>query len=304
MSENLRDLSENLAAVVARAAPSVVRVESRRRGGASGVAWSPDAIVTAHHAVEWDEPIWVGLPDGSMVTVTLAGRDPATDLALLSLAGGGLAPPEWSEAPDLSVGHLVLGLCRPGRSVRASFGIVSALADSWRAPAGGRLDRYLQTGLPLQRGFSGSLLVDATGRALGVNTSGLLRGASLAVPTATVRRVVESLRRRGSVRRGYLGIGTYPVPLPSRLEGELGQASGLLVLSVASESPAEAAGLLFADTLVSLGGHPVGSASDLVALLDEESVGRRETARIVRAGGVLEIPVTVGGRGAGSPPSP
>jgi S1-C subfamily serine protease len=295
MTQVLPNLSEALAATVEAAGAGVVRVEARRRLPASGIVWSPDGvIITAHHVVEWDENISVGLPDGQTVPGTLVGRDPTTDLAVLRAQATGLTPPAWAEPDDLRVGHLVLALGRPGRTVQATLGIVSALGESWRTPAGGRLDRYLQTDVVMYPGFSGGPLVDAAGGVLGLNTSALLRGISLAVPTLTLRRVVETLLAHGRVRRGYLGVGAQSVRLPAALGERLGQETGVLLVSVESGSPAEQGGLLLGDTIVTLDGQPVRHMDDLLALLSSDRVGAAVPVRVVRGGQVQELTVTIG----------
>lgn len=299
MIDSVSDLSNALAAVVERSGPGVVRIEGRRRGPSSGAVWSADGlVVTTSHVLEWDENIKVGLPDGTAATAALVGRDPTTDLALLRVPASGLGVPDWADVDRVKVGHLTLAVSRPGRSVRASLGVVSAVGDPWRTRSGGRIDRYIETDLGIYPGFSGSLLADSGGRALGLNTSGLIRGLSLAVPGKTVRRVAETLIAHGHVRRGYLGVGTYPVPLSPALEQQLGQSSALLVVSVEPESPAARAGLLLGDALVSFGGQPVRHPADLLSLLDEESVGTEVKARIIRAGEMRELTISVGTRPA------
>lgn len=297
MTKVLQNLSDALAATVEATGPCVVRVEARRRLPASGIVWSPDGvIVTAHHVVERNDKVAVGLPDGQTVPATLVGRDPTTDLAVLRTQTEGLTPAAWGEADDLRVGHLVLALGQPGRSVQATLGIVSALGDSWRTPAGGRLDRYLQTDVVMYPGFSGGPLVDAAGQVLGLNTSALLRGISLTVPVPTLRRVVETLLAHGRVRRGYLGVGAQPVRLPAVLGQQLGQETGLLLASVEPGGPAEEGGLLLGDTIISLDGQPVRHMDDLLALLSEDRVGAEVPVRIVRGGQVQELTVTIGER--------
>jgi S1-C subfamily serine protease len=133
MSEVLQHVSTALAATVEVASTGVVRVEARRRLAATGIVWSPDGtVVTAHHVIEHDEPISVGLPDGQTVAATLIGRDPTTDLAVLRAQTTGLTPPRWAEPEghDLRVGHLALALGRPGRTIQATLGIVSVFGDS------------------------------------------------------------------------------------------------------------------------------------------------------------------------------
>lgn len=294
MTQVLTSLSDALAETVAAGGSSVVRVEARDRVPASGIVWPGQGIiVTAHHVVERDDNIKVGLPSGEEVTATLAGRDPTTDLAVLRTDSSSLPQPDWAAPDDLRVGHLVLALGRPGRNVRATMGIVGALGQAWRTPAGGSLDRYLQTDTVMYPGFSGGPLVDAAGRVLGLNTSGILRGLSLTVPTPTVRRIVETILAHGRVRRGYLGVGAQPTPLPEKLAQELGQETGLLLVSVEPESPAEKGGLFLGDTIVALGGQTVRRLDDLLAGLGGERIGQQVAIRIVRGGQPQELTVTL-----------
>lgn len=297
MAEVLSSLSNELAERVDAAGPMVVRVEGRRGVPASGIVWSADGVVvTAHHVLERDDNITLGLPDGSTASATLVGRDPTTDLAVLRAQATGLAPAAWAEPDGLKVGHLVLALGRPGQRVRATLGVVSALGNSWQTPAGGRLDRYLQTDVVMYPGFSGGPLVDAAGGVLGVNTSALLRGVSITVPSPSVRNIVETLLAHGRVGRGYLGIGTQPVRLPEALAQRAGQESGLLLVSVSPGSPAEGHGLLLGDTIVALDGKPVRSVEELLALLDGDSIGKTVPARILRGGQLQDLSVTIGER--------
>jgi S1-C subfamily serine protease len=295
------EFSKELASVVQKVGPSVARVIGRRRVPSSGVFFSTDTLVVASHSVERDEDIEVLPAQGGPIAARVIGRDPTTDLAALRLSAAvPAAVPDWDgkESAAPAPGELALGIARPGRSVRATAGIVSRVAESWRSPLGGRLDLFLETDLAMHPGFSGSALVDVSGRLLGLNTSGILRGVSLAVPRSTVRRVMGSLIARGAVRKGYLGIGTYPVRLSSSPEAAAGQAHGLMVLSVQPESPAARGGLLLGDIIVSLAGERVQSAGDLLPLLDEDAVGTEAVVVVLRAGERRELRVTIGERGA------
>jgi len=295
--EVLSNLSDALAATVAAASSGVVQVGGRRRLPASGIVWSADGvIITAHHVVEHDDNISVGLPDGQAATATLVGRDPTTDLAVLRAQARGLTPPTWAEPDSLRVGHLVLALGRPGQTVRATLGIVSALGNSWHTPAGGRLDRYLQTDVVMYPGFSGGPLVDVMGRVLGLNTSALLRGLSMTVPTPSLRRVVETLLAHGRIRRSYLGVGTQPVRLPPAMVSQLGQETGLLLASVEPNSPAERGGLLLGDTIIALDRQPIRYVDDLLAFLSGDRIGKAVLVRILRSGQVQEPTITIGER--------
>jgi S1-C subfamily serine protease len=286
-----------MAGIVETGGQSTVRVEARRRLPATGIVWSEDGIIiSAHHVVRRDENINVGLPDGQAVPATLVGRDPTTDLAVLQANASGLSPARWTPAADLRVGHLVMALGRPGQTVQATLGIVSALGQEWRTPAGGKLDRYLQTDVVMYPGFSGGPLVDASGHLLGLNTSALLRGVSLTVPTAAVQRLVETILAHGRVRRGYLGIGIQPVRLPAELAEEIGQETGLLLVQVKPGSPAKAGGLLLGDTIVTLDGQPVPHHDALQALLSGDRAGTSVPVRIVRAGRLQELDIVIGER--------
>jgi len=296
MSSVVEGISNELAGMVETAGPAVVRVEGRRRLPASGIIWSDDGIVvTAHHVVERDDRIRVGYADDKQVEAELVGRDPTTDLAVLRVEGLEPSLATSAQADDLSVGHLVLALGRPGRTVQATLGIVSALGTSWRTAAGGTIDRYLQTDVVMYPGFSGGPLVDAEGKILGLNTSAL-RGVSLTIPSLTVDRVVESILSHGRVQRGYLGVGVQPVNLPEALAEELGQETGLILISVEPGSPAEAGGLTLGDTLLSVHGEPVKRLDDLLSLLSGELVGEEVNVRILRGGELSEQMVTVGER--------
>ncbi len=297
MATNLRGFSDELAGLAERAAPSIVRVDGRPRLSASGIIFSNDGVVvTAHHVLEREEDIQVGLADGRVVGAKLIGRDPANDLAALRLEGEAVAAGTWAALSSLRVGHLVLALGRPGKSVFATLGVVSSLEESWRTPAGGRMSAYLQTDVVMYPGFSGGALVDAEGNFVGMNTSGILRGASLTIPADTIRQVMEMLLQHGRVRRGFLGLTAQPARLPRPMAEKLSQDIGLLLISVEPGGPADQAGLMLGDTLVGVGSLPVRHLDDLMAALGPETVGQRVRARLIRGGQERELEVTIGER--------
>ncbi len=293
----LSDLSQAIAATVETAGASVVRVEARPRFPASGIVWSSDGIiVTAHHIVEEEDNIQIGLGDGRTLGAKLIGRDPTTDIAVLRTPASGLDTRAWTDPKAIHVGHLVLALGRPGTTVMATMGIVSAYGEAWRTPAGGKLDRYLQTDVVMYPGFSGGPLVDANGQFIGLNTSALLRGISLTIPATTIKSVVETLLSKGRISRGYLGIGAQPVRLPVTLAKQLNQETGLLIVSVEPGGPAEKANLLLGDVIVALGNDPVRHLDDLLAALSGDRVGATVPVHIVRGGQTMELKATVGER--------
>jgi len=291
--ETLRSLSNDLAAVVARTAPAVVTVHARRRLPSTGIHWRPGVIVTANHTVRAEEDIAVTMADGRARPAVLAGRDPGTDLAVLTVADAGTDTAALGDDQALAVGQLVLAL---GHGPRASWGVIAALGPRWRTWRGGEIDRLVRLDLTMYPGFSGGPLVDATGRVVGLNTSGLARDARLAVPAATVSRVADELARAGHVARGYLGLGMQPVALPEPLRGALGlaQETGLIVVMVAPDGPAARAGVLLGDVLVALGGAPVADLEDIQAQLGSGRIGATIPAVLIRAGARVELDITVG----------
>ncbi|MBI4336915.1 MAG: trypsin-like peptidase domain-containing protein [Chloroflexi bacterium] len=297
MANTLMELSNDLASTVSAAEAAVVRVEARRRLPASGFVWSRDGvIVTAHHVIEQEDSIVVGLPNGDAVRATLAGRDPTTDLAVLRVQGVSLTPPAWAESGSTRVGHLVLALGRPSKSVLATLGIVSALRESWHTPTGGRVDQYLQADVSMYPGFSGGPLVAASGHVIGLNTTALLRGATLTIPVTTLRRVVETLLAHGKIKRGHLGVGVQPARLPAAIATQLAQETGLLVVAVEPGSPADQAALLLGDTIVGLAGAPVRYPDDLLAGLSSDRIGTTVPVRVLRGGRLQELMATIGER--------
>jgi S1-C subfamily serine protease len=285
--------SDSLAAAVEKAARGTVSVDARGRLAATGVIWSAQGeILTADHVVQRDENINVILPDGSTHTATVVGRDPGSDLALLKIDARGLAVPELAEG--LKVGHLVFAVGRPD-DVQATLGSVVAIGG----PVRGRhhsLSAYIQTDVTMYPGFSGGPLVDASGRIVGLNSSALARGASLAVPVAVLRTVAEALRKDGRVKRGFLGVSTQPVALAEALAEKLGQATGLMVIGTEKDGPADKGGLMQGDVLVGLGPQAVAEIDDLQAALGAETVGQPSKVKLVRGGEVKELTIIIGVR--------
>lgn len=294
----LTALSDAMAEAVARAGAATVLVNARRRFPASGIAYSSELVLTADHVVERDDDISVTLPDGSEIAATVAGRDPGSDLALLRLARPAAAVAEPA-AQDARVGQFVLALGRPtNEGIQASLGIVSAIGGPVRTGRGGLLDRYLRTDAIPYPGFSGGPLIDSAGRVVGVNTSGLARGASLAIPVTLAWQVAQALATHGSVRRGFLGVRSQPVAITAAQQSALGrtQESGLLLVGVEENSPAESGGLLVGDIIVAIDGKAVADPDELLASLVGEVVGKATPIQVLRGGQPTVIKVTIGER--------
>ncbi len=330
MANMLQQLSIDMADLVEARSESVLRVDARRRLPASGIAWSDDLIVCAHHAVEFEDDINIGTAEGERLRAALIGRDPRIDLALLRVDAP-LKPTEWAPQADLRTGNLVMALGRPRQNIRASLGIVAGLAGAgdagrqikrmkaqfwgnmkgdkkrwkrrkWRqrqawegggwalALAGG----LIHTDLTMYPGFSGGPLLGADGKVYGMNTSGFRGGVSMAIPLASISETVAALLSKGKIQTGYLGIGAQTAQLPDAVAEALDQDGGLLIVSIEAGSPAAKAGLLVGDILTALGGEPVEHIDELQMMLTRLAVDAEARTQFVRGGELLEGVVVIG----------
>ncbi len=290
----LASLNEDIRSIVAQAGDSVVEVRARRGAPSSGVAWPGEGLlVTALHTVEEDEGIEVRTARGESFPAEVVGRDPSTGVALLRAKTASFGIPDWGDTAKLTAGDVLVLVAASSSGRRVSLATASLVRGEWTTDQGGRIHRYLETDTRLFSGFSGSLLLSADGRALALNTAGLRRRTPLAIPVETLRPVVEKLLKHGDVRRGFLGITTYPIRLPESVKS---QEAGLLVLSVQPGSPADKAGLFLGDVLLTVDGRSVDSPAALLSLLGEERIGKTLEARILRTGKDVALPVVVGSR--------
>lgn len=296
MSNPLTDFSNNLTAAVEKGGASTVIVDARKRYPASGIAYAEDLVLTADHVVT-REDVKVILPDGKSLAATIAGRDAGSDIALLRLAEKALKPAKTSN--DVKVGQLVLALGRPNTAgMQASWGIVTAIAGPARTHRGGLLDEYISTETTPYPGFSGGPLVNTEGEVLGLNTSGLTHGSSLTIPSKVAWRIADELAKHGSVKRGYLGVRTQPVEIPEAARKSLKreQKSGLLVLWLEENGPAQKGGLFVGDTIVAVASQPVSDPDDLFSALKSDTVGKSVVVEVLRGGKAESVNVTVGER--------
>ena len=291
----LKELSDDIATLVEKASKSVVRVDARRGRAGTGIVWDTGLVLTANHVVEQEDEIQV-VADDKSTKASLVGRDPATDLALLKVDGLTAPAMARGKVEDLKPGQIVLAIGRAG-SLKATFGTISAVSSSWRGWRGSEIEHLIQTNAPLYPGFSGGPLVDVDGRAVGMNSWVFGRGDGRAVAMDVAERVVASLKADGRIRRPYLGIGTQEVPLPETVKAKAKQDSGLLIVAVEPQSPADKAGLMQGDTLVALNGTTTSSLEDLYSGLRKAKVGATQTVRVIRAGELKDLQVTLGEAG-------
>jgi S1-C subfamily serine protease len=298
---SLQDWSDQLAAAVEQVARSLARVDARNRVAGTGIVWSSEGIVvTADHVVEREEDIHVQL-DGTTYDAELVGRDPTTDLAVLRVNTKNAIAAQVADSTTLKQGNLVFAVGRPwGGEAIVSAGVVSAVGrlGFWQGWGEQFREGLIHADVTLYPGFSGGPLADASGRVVGVNTSAIGRGMSLAVPTETASRVVTELLKEGRIRRGYLGIGVQKIPLSDALKTKLSlsQDTGLVVLTVESKSAADTAGFLPGDILIGANGATLARVRELHRWLSSERAGQQVKARVIRGGEIKEFAVTVGER--------
>ncbi len=279
---------------MARLAPSVVKVDARGGRPATGIIWADNLVLTADHVIEDDDAILVSGPPAT-VKASIVGRDRGTDLALLATQGLRGAPAPRGRSADVRLGHIVLALGGYAGEQQATWGIVSGFAGEFRSWRGGQTSTLIQTTAELLPGFSGGPLADAQGRVVGINSWNFGRGVTHALPVETAERIAENLRTHGRIRHAYLGLGAQPIRLSEALANQLGQESGLLVVTVEPGGPADKAGLLQGDTLVTVDGDPMwGRLEGLLGRLRTLDVDSTHRFGVVRAGEVKDVAVTLG----------
>jgi len=294
MTDVLDQISTLFADRVAAVAPCVVAIGTGRRH-ASGILWRPDVVVASAQTLP-DRADFTLRRAGAEFTAKLAGRDPGTNVAALRLA----APIEaalLSAAPAPRVGSLVVAVGADDTGAPTGrLAMVHATGPAWHSQAGGRIDALLRLDVRLGADEGGPVL-DAAGRLLGMSTAGPRRRA-LAIPAATIDRVLDPLLAEGRVARGWLGVGLQPVMVPETLRAAAGQDSGMMVMSLAAGGPAAAAGVLPGDILLDLDGTPVRRMRALAAAMGPEAIGKSVALRLLRAGAVQTLAVTIAARPA------
>jgi S1-C subfamily serine protease len=267
-------------------------------GSGSGFLISPDGYaLTNSHVVHGAREIRVALADGRRATADLIGDDPDTDLAVVRVAAADLSFLTLGESDRVRPGQIAIAIGSPmGFQQTVTAGIVSGLGRSLRAQSGRSIDHIIQTDAALNPGNSGGPLIDTRGEVIGVNTAIIrpAQGICFAIASNIARWVAGWLIKDGRVRRSYLGFGGQNVPLLRKLllAYRLASDTGVLVMSVAPDSPAAQAGLREGDILVSLGDAPTPRVDALHRLLTADRIGRATELRVLRGVELLTLTAT------------
>lgn len=300
MSKNIfSELSESMANAAEKAGKYTVLVDARRRMPASGIAIAKDMILTAGHVVEKEEDIRILFDDGSEAKARLIGRDPGTDLAVLKLDSASASPAAAAKTP-VRVGEFVLAIGRPSADgIESSFGTVNRIGGPVRTGRGGMLEKYIKTDVVSYPGFSGGPLINGEGEMYGINTSGFgMGGEAVTIPADAALKIAETLAKHGKIKRGYIGIRSQTVNLPVDTKSQLNreQETGLLIVGVEKDSPAEKDGLMIGDILVGVAGEAVEHHDELFTRLSGDVVGKPTPMDVLRGGKLQTVSIVVGER--------
>jgi S1-C subfamily serine protease len=295
--EALDAFSRVVVTVAEKLRPAVVNLrtgQGMRGGTGSGVLFAPDGfLLTNHHVVQGSEKVRVRLNDGSEMPGRVVGNDPWTDLAVVQAEGDVFPYAKLGDSATLKVGQLAVAIGSPlGFESTVTAGVISALGRTLRSVSGHLVDNIIQTDAALNPGNSGGPLVDSLGRVVGINTAIIqpAQGICFAVPVNTAKTILPQLMKHGRVIRGYLGLHARQVPVAPevRQKFDLAQKTGVEIMMMEEDGPAQNAGLWIDDVIVAFAGKPVTSVDDLQRILTQHPVGLPAPVVVLREGRRLE----------------
>ncbi|MGO8907807.1 MAG: S1C family serine protease [Bradyrhizobium sp.] len=289
-------LSNALAARAEAAKGAVVAVRLARERHVTGMLWPSGIVVTSEQALPRKDDFELVAPGGSILTARIAGRDPATNIAILKPAEQLVAPAV--AAAEARTGAVALAIGADGTGgASARLGLVNLAGPEWHSSRGGLIDRRIVLDLRLARREEGGPVFDAAGACLGMSTFGP-RGQVIAIPTATIERVVPLLLKDGRIARGWLGVALQAVAVPDALRESADQSSGLMVMSVIENGPAAQAGILAGDIILSVDGTSAHRFRKIARHFGADSIGRKAELRLIRSGAVMTVHTTIAERQA------
>jgi len=291
--------------------PSVVKIDilqagrssrrespgEQRSGSGSGFIFTPDGfILTNSHVVHEASRLEVTMADGRHSEAQLIGSDPDTDLAVLRINLANITPVALGDSQKIRVGQLVVAIGNPyGFQYSVTAGVISALSRSLRSASGRLIDNIIQTDAALNPGNSGGPLVNSRGEVIGVNTAVILpaQGICFAIAINTAKFVAGQLIKEGRVRRSYIGVAGQDVQLHRRLvrNFNLRASTGVLVVSIESESPAAKSVLREGDLIIRYDNQTIAGIDDLHRILTDQQVGVRAILTVIRQSDSVEIEI-------------
>ncbi|HVY18407.1 MAG TPA: S1C family serine protease [Rhodopila sp.] len=286
----IEQLSQGLADRVAAATAFTVGIHGAQRPR-SGILYRPDVVVASEQVLADDAPLIVRRGPVT-VPARLAGRDPGTNVAVLKLETplDGALPVAATMSPRPGSLALVLGSDAEGGPT-GRLAMVHAVGPAWHSMAGGRIDALIRLDTRLNADEGGPVL-SLSGGLIGMSTSGPRR-RTVVIPTATIDRVIGPLLAEGRIPRGWLGIGLQPVMIPDGFRQSTGHQNGLMVVSLVRGAPAETAGMLPGDIVLEIAGVAVGHPRALAAAMGPERIGQTVPVKLLRAGTLQTVSVTI-----------
>ena len=278
-SSTLTDIGAEVRTAADRFGAAVVGVGRGWRVGTGVVIGANRVLTAARHAGDGSASIAFG--DGRSADAALAGVDRELGIAVLEVDTGEVEPLDWAPAGSApAIGTPVVALSNPGgRGLRATLGFVSAAERTFRGPRGRRLGGAIEHTAALPRGSAGGPLVDLEGRLVGINLLRSEGGLILALGAGGgVREAAERLARGQEVRRPALGVAVAPPWMARKMRRAVGlpEREGLLVRTVEDGGPADRAGVVRGDLIVSAGGHDVDGIDALHRAIDGATGGTLE----------------------------
>ncbi|WP_315447364.1 Do family serine endopeptidase [Segatella salivae] len=264
----------------------------KKEATGSGVIISPDGyIVTNNHVVNGADELTVTLNDNREYSARIIGTDPNTDLALIKVNGKNLPTLPIGDSDNLKVGEWVLAVGNPyNLSSTVTAGIVSAKARSMGGEGsnGPQISSFIQTDAAINPGNSGGALVNAKGELVGINAmlysqTGSYSGYGFAIPTTIMVKVVDDLKKYGTVQRAVLGIRGGDVlnyinaQKEEKKDVDLGTNEGVYVAEVTEGSSAAAAGIVKGDVITEADGKKITKMSELQEFLSKKRPGEKVT---------------------------
>ncbi|MFM2376763.1 MAG: hypothetical protein RLZZ165_1860 [Bacteroidota bacterium] len=276
----------------------------RSQSSGSGVVISADGyIATNNHVVKNAEKIEVTMEDKRSYTAKVIGTDPATDLALLKIDEAGLSYLSFGNSSEVQVGEWVLAVGNPfNLTSTVTAGIVSAKSRSLNLLNDDfAIESFIQTDAAVNPGNSGGALINTAGELVGINTAiasetGSYAGYSFAIPVNIVRKVMEDLRKYGSVQRGMIGVQITSINAQIAEKYGLKTMEGALVTGTIAGGAAQEAGIEEGDIITQVNQAPVRGSSELQEEIATYHPGDEVSLAVVRDGAPLEIRVVLRNR--------
>lgn len=268
-------------------------------GSGSGFIIAADGyVVTNNHVVQDADILTVTMADGDEYAATLVGADPSTDLALLKIESDDTFPTVvWGDSESLRIGNWVVAVGGPfGLTGTVTAGIVSATGRDLQS---GPYDDYLQFDAQINPGNSGGPVFNTAGEVIGISTAIVSPsrgsvGIGFAVPSSIAEPVIQSLMTHGVVERGFIGVQIQQVTDELASALELDEPTGALVAEVRPGTPAEDAGILVGDLIITFNGQKVEKMRDLPRLVGMTEPGTEASIEVLRDGEVVALTITVG----------